>query len=362
MHTERNSNIELLRVVAMMAIIAGHLINQGGIIDNLSTQVVSIYLGSGSRVAVNIFLFIGVYFMVDSKFKATRVLNLWGELFIYTFCFTILAFFIDRSVSVKDVIKGIFPFSTRALWFASAYLILIVLHPFLQRIFLISKKQLYFLVAALTYFLCVMPTFAAKQNDFIVNIAWFVYVYILVGMVKKYTDCFSSRRNALQKYGLFIGLLIYLILTSFRTLSLVCDNTYVDVLCRLSEQYLSDIKSLPNALCALCIFISVVSREPAESKIINNIARPAFAAYIIHQTPAFYPILWAKIIYTDYWFSFEPVSFILLLLVSVLFIYSVCYFVDLLRTNVFEYFFWNSQIYLTLSTRYDAVMNNSKNC
>ena len=106
MKKERNSNIELLRIVAMIAIVSGHLISQGGDISYLSTRIISIFLGSAARIAVNIFLFIGVYYMVDSDFKIERVLNLWGQLFLYTSCFTLIAILFKWHISVKDIIKG----------------------------------------------------------------------------------------------------------------------------------------------------------------------------------------------------------------------------------------------------------------
>ena len=214
MKGKRNSNIELLRIIAMLTIVTGHLISQGGVIENCFSKIISMYAGSAARISVNIFLFIGVYFMVDSNFKAERILDLWGELFLYTLCFTGVSLLFEHSIPIKNLIKAILPFSTRALWFASAYLILVCLHPFLKNVFLLSKKQFIFLICILTFVMCIMPTFSEKQSDFIVNVAWFIYVYILIGGLKKYTKFFAERKYILQKYGIVIALLIYFVLSS----------------------------------------------------------------------------------------------------------------------------------------------------
>lgn len=360
MKAKRNSNIEFLRIMAMLAIVTGHLINQGGGIENISTQIFSIYVGSAARIAVNVFLFIGVYFMVDSEFKATRVLNLWGELFLYTLCFTGLALLLDHSIPAKELIKGVLPFSTRALWFASAYLILVALHPFLKYVFFLEKKKIVFLICLLTFVLCVMPTFAAKQSDFIVNISWFVYAYILIGGLKRHTEIFSSRKFVLQKYGILISILIYLALASCKVASLACDSKYIGVLCNLADQYLSDIKSIPNALCAMSVFCDVVSKKLNECKIVNKVARSAFAVYIIHQIPAFFPVLWSKIIHTDFWFSANVPEFALFLIVSVLSIYVICSVVDIFRKKWIEPRYQNSKLYCIVANNYDRVISDIK--
>ena len=358
MKAQRNSNIELLRILSMIAIVMGHLITQGGGIEKLSTQVFSIYIGSASRIAVNVFLFIGVYFMVDSDFKGTRVLDLWGQLFVYTSFFTVLAMLLDSSIPMKELIKGVLPFSTRALWFASAYLILVVWHPYLKCVFLIERKKLLFLVITLTYVFSVMPSFSAKQNDFIVNIAWFVYSYILIGFLKKHTCLFDERKYGVQKYGIAIGLLIYLGLTSCHVISLMFDNKYIAILCSLSDQYLSDIKSIPNALCALSIFCDFVSMRAHEYAPINKLAKSTFAIYVIHQTPAFFPVLWSKIIHTDLWFSSSIPVFGAGVAISIILIFSFCCAVDGLRRKYIEPFYKNLNIYRKIITSYDAIINS----
>lgn len=352
----RNSNIELLRIIAMLTIVTGHLISQGGAIENYSSKIFSIYAGSAARISVNIFLFIGVYFMVDSNFNAERILDLWGELFLYTLCFTGVSLLFDHDIPVKNLIKAILPFSTRALWFASAYLILICLHPFLKYVFLLAKNQFIFLICTLTYVMCIMPTFAEKQSDFIVNVAWFIYVYILVGGLKKYTKFFEERRYLLQKYGTAIAILIYFVLASCKIVPLLYDTRYSVILCNLGEQYLSDIKSIPNVLCALSVFVDVVTKKPSESQIINKVARSTFAVYIIHQTPAFFPVLWSRIIHTEFWFSFDAPKFILFLTISVLFIFVFGSLIENFREKRIEPIYKKSMIYFFLTKRVNEIL------
>ena len=90
--TNRQSNWELLRIVAMLMIVAGHFFQQSGFIRSASAADYwfSIFAGSGSRIAVNMFLMLGCWFMVDTKFKAHRIIKLYLNVWCFTVPLTIL--------------------------------------------------------------------------------------------------------------------------------------------------------------------------------------------------------------------------------------------------------------------------------
>lgn len=357
MKSKRNSNVELLRIIAMAIIVAGHLLSQGGEINNFVNSIISIYLGSGARIAVNIFLFIGVYFMVDSKYKTARVLNLWGELFFYSILFTIIAVIIGHNISIKNLVKAILPFSTRALWFASSYIILLLLHPYLKKFFDLSKEKSKFLVVFLSFVMIIMSTFSEKQADFITNTSWFLYIYLLIGWLKKYTNIFNKRENWLQKYGILFAIFIYLILTTTKSVSIISGNGMIKSFSKLSAQYLSDIKSIPNFMCGFCLFVDVITHKPKHSKIINCIARPTFAVYIIHQTPAFFPILWKNILKTGLWFSTNSIYFCIGIISSIALIFLVCGILDYYRQKLVEPRFQKSTLYNQIMIKCDSIIN-----
>ena len=75
---ERNSYFELLRIVSMLAIVLAHISGQAFDRDlvPVSGDVFMHIIGYGSRIAVNLFLMTGVWFMVDSEFHGKRVLKL----------------------------------------------------------------------------------------------------------------------------------------------------------------------------------------------------------------------------------------------------------------------------------------------
>lgn len=67
---ERSSNIELLRILAMMTIVLGHCLRQN---DYFLAMPNVIFASGMLRIAVNVFLIVGCWFMVDATFSWKRV-------------------------------------------------------------------------------------------------------------------------------------------------------------------------------------------------------------------------------------------------------------------------------------------------
>lgn len=63
----RSSNIELLRIIAMFMVVLGHYYVKGGFPDDSlmnTSKLVMQFLGSWSKIAVDIFVIISGYFLV----------------------------------------------------------------------------------------------------------------------------------------------------------------------------------------------------------------------------------------------------------------------------------------------------------
>lgn len=183
---ERNSNIELLRIICMLFIIMGHFVGQSGFltyeltINNLAIAILS----SGARIATNIFLIICVWYLCDSKFNAGKALKTYTQLYLYTFLFTTLVLLIGYEVSVKDVFRGYLPFFGRALWFASAYISLYLLSPILNNFFKLDIKKQYLFNVLSFVFVCVVSTMPDIQEGYLVDSIYFIFMYLWIGTLK----------------------------------------------------------------------------------------------------------------------------------------------------------------------------------
>lgn len=100
---KRNSNFELLRIFCMIFIVFGHLFGQGIGLDNLSVpnSIFAHSVGSFSRIAVNLFVMISAWFMMEKEFKAERVLKIYAQTWSYSVGLTFLSCVCGGGESLK---------------------------------------------------------------------------------------------------------------------------------------------------------------------------------------------------------------------------------------------------------------------
>ncbi len=86
---KRNANMELLRMISMLMVVMLHGLGKSGLLVNLSISgganaTIAWLLESLSLGAVNIFILISGYYLIDSKFKIGRLIELVAELLFYS--------------------------------------------------------------------------------------------------------------------------------------------------------------------------------------------------------------------------------------------------------------------------------------
>lgn len=123
----RNSNIEVLRIVAMSTIVLSHFMGHAIHLTDTNHslyQIINPFLSCG----VNIFFLISGYFQIKFSFKSLlkfiwmvmffRIVNL-----IFLYCIT-------QGVTMMDMVKSIlFPVSSSSYWFLKVYMGLIIISP-----------------------------------------------------------------------------------------------------------------------------------------------------------------------------------------------------------------------------------------
>lgn len=286
----RASNFELLRIISMLLIIAGHLGGQafGSDLGNAGRIWITIF-GNGSRIAVNLFLMIGCWFMLDRPFKAERVVKLYSTTWFYSVVFTVLAILVGAQPSTFQVISAFFPFIRKSLWYITSYISVLLIAPFLKKLMDVLDKQSQLkLIVVLTFLVPFMSTISKMMDTYLCSITWFIYILLLVTYYKS-NQSFDKIK---KEFFMIAGLSIYILLVMGR---LICQLSGQNQLFVLGDtvlgQYLGDYKSIPNFLCSCLIFIYFTKFE-LRNKTINNVAQNTLDVYIIHQVPVFYPVMW----------------------------------------------------------------------
>ncbi len=291
----------------MLAIVSGHLFGEGRVTAHVPPQawLPSLLLGNGARLAVGIFAILGCWFLADvPEFTLGRWLRIHATVLSYTIPLTILTALVWGGVGPGEFIRACLPVLGRPLWFASAWLILLAISPALHAAsFSASRRHLGLAAATLLAAITVPATFAGTiANDFFASILWFVFLYLFTSWLKRRD---SRPLDGIPRFAaLAAGIALYAIpvLVEWAVLRSGGATQMPPAPYRIASMVLADFKSLPMFISAFCIFVFFAKTDIGSRKWINLAARPAFAVYVAHQTPAFFPHLWADIIRCQDWY------------------------------------------------------------
>ncbi len=324
--------------------------DRGGVLDIIqdpfNTLVISI-LGGAQRVAINIFVIISAWFLVEQKFRSARLVKIWLEVLFYTSIITILLVIFGYSVSIKHIIQAFMPYFGKPLWFASAYMSLLMLTPFLNGVFRYEKNKQYGIVLTLFIICCILPTLSSEMDTYLCAVFWFCFIYVFIGVFK---DRIISKQIELSSTVCVIfGVGFYVMLSIIYVV--IPESGMFGIISKLSARFLHDFKSFPNFAISLLIFIGFYKLKMKNSRIVNWLSAGSFAVYIIHQTPSFYAILWESIIRTGVfeYTQFQIACFVLFVVI----IYLIGSLIDYFRRAVIEPLMINSSLVKAVLVKID---------
>lgn len=333
---QRNSSIELLRIISMIMIVIFHFATHGGFRYDITTLSAPLlwwnFLETGGKLGVDIFVLISGYFLVDKNskiFNFTRIAKFWGQVVFYSvaiyliFCFTGLSEF-----GIKASIKTLFPITFNAWWFASTYFVLYLLHPFINMLLQKLNKNTYqALIAMQVIFWCIIPTFTPStyQGN---NLLWFITLYTIAGYIKLFGLNPRFKRKHYIGFFFLFSAIRYLSSITFTLLA-----TKIPVFAHHSLSFYSQ-ESVLTLLCALSLFMIFVNLDIGYIKTINIVASTTFGVYLIHDSDFIRPFLWLEVFKNA---QYQDSLFIVPYSISVtVVVYVICTIIDLLRQYIFE--------------------------
>ena len=330
---ERNSAVELLRIISMIMIVFHHFANHGGFVYEPTDITVPHFWYNliliGGKVGVNVFIFISGYYLIEDKgplFNTKRILKFWGQLFFYS----VTLFWVTHFLGYADILGGVTffvqifcPVTFSVWWFASNYFVLYVLHPFINVLLRgLNKKTYQMLIAVAVVFWCVIPTIA--DVDFGSNsLLWFITLYAVAGYIKLFglNEKFKCGHYAIMCISLFA--LTYLISTASVLLGRKWPFFTSYVTYFFSEQ------KITVSLISLSLFMTFITMKMKYHKWINVIASATFGVYLIHDNKYFSSFLWEVLLKNA---QYQNSLFVIpysIIVVTVVFVSCIC--IDLLR-------------------------------
>lgn len=333
---QRNSSIELLRIISMVMILSCHFATHGGFsFDTSELSVPRLWwdvLEMGGYFGVDVFVLISGYFLVTSKgsiFNFKRILKFWGQVFFYS----VAIYFICGLMGISDfgvtsMIKAFFPITFEVWWFASTYFVLYLIHPFLNMLLQKLDQNTYKALITMQLIMwCVIPTFTTSpyQGNILV---WFVTLYCVAGYVRLFG---LNTRFTVKGYAGF-----WLLFSGLRYLSCV-------VLTMISAKvsfvsgfilFFYEPQSILTFLSALSLFMVFEKMDMGHVKGINMVASATFGVYLIHENETIRSLLWFGLFKNaQYQDSVLLIPYSILVTVIV---YAACTLIDLLRQRSVE--------------------------
>lgn len=101
---ERNSSFEILRIIAILFIVAHHFSVHGGFdfssLGNSSQVIINRtwinFIAQFGKLGVNLFILISAFFLIESKFKARKVLSILAEMLFISITLGLVFFFVNK--------------------------------------------------------------------------------------------------------------------------------------------------------------------------------------------------------------------------------------------------------------------------
>lgn len=331
---ERSSNFELLRIICMLLILAYHYCIHGNHHSIFKTditvnQVISIIFGSWGLLGVDCFIFISAYFLIGSeRFNTKKLLKLLLQTTFYSTVFAIVLIVSNKAkISSQDMLKSVFSPIYNLYWFVTAYCLLYVIYPFLNRIIYgIPAKNLGRLLLILTLFIPIYRTYISQAP--IDAFLFFIYLYLIMGYLKQTPKNWFEVR---AKKG-FILTTLFIILYNIVVSAI---GTYFNIPNMQAHAFRFATRYSPlMVLDAIFLFYVFKNLQIKASKIINTLASATLGIYLFHEYPFARPLLWDKLLRVKEVYSSN--IFIMYLFLSVIGLYLLGTVIDLIRIHMFE--------------------------
>ena len=332
----RSSNIELLRIIMMIAIIAHHFVVNSGItklydFNNITGNMIFLQIfGFAGKAMINGFLLISGYFMIKSKTSFKKILRLYLQIKFYVFIIYFIMIFLGYETfslvsfgkTLFSMIKGV------NVGFTETFFLLYILMPFInQLVSNLSKKQYTALLFILFFFYTIIPTFFII-NDTFDEIGWYITMYLTGGYIRLYLN--EIRFTSAKAFCLIIINLI-LIAVSILCLDKLAYNPYHMVI---------NANKLLAVTLASSLFMAFKNLDIGYNKWINKLSSATFGVLLIHANrDAMREFLWREVLkVTDFYNSDKLIIYAVL---SVLAVYIICSLIELFRNRYIERPFLN---------------------
>ncbi|MDO5328014.1 MAG: acyltransferase [Clostridia bacterium] len=331
--SHREGQIELLRVVCMLLILAHHMAWHGSAMRSpyRVNQVLSTFLFAGGMTGVNCFVMITGYFL--APFRAKRFFLTALQTLFYSVGLTLLAKYTGwRGDVTGETLRNAALIMTRSpYWFVVMYLGLTAVLPLLQPAVKAMSRNAHLWVLILSaLYLSVIPTvtFQNPSSQFFHQFTWFLFLYVLGAYFRKFPN--GITRCLPLQGGLFLAAI------AFIGLSCLWGNEHQELFQRVGsrQNFFADKNTVPQLLASCALFLFFANLRIKPYKWLTLLSGASFGVYLIHDHSMLRGMIWGN--WLQIWTACQRDGFWLTALLAPLGIYLACAVVDLARKYLLE--------------------------
>ena len=331
----RQSNMELLRIVAMLMIVAHHMVRYAN--PSLDTYPVSVRwvyffaLESLGEVGVDVFLIISLWFLTARPLAMRTVRTHLLKTEAIMLFYSIPLFFVAKSTLGSDVpeyfaLRSLFPLVSGLWWYMTAYALVLLFLPFLVRGLRALGQRMH---AQLAYLATVcfgalpMVTFARIPLDALRS-------FMCLAVVVTYLRWYGLGRWNRRRVGRTLLCVSFVLSVGFGVLVRLDPSSIINNDPMRWSWSPSSLFVMGESIGLFLVFQSL----HIQSRVVNALARSTVGVYLIHEHPGVKVLLWHDLApFADVFGS--PLWLPLSLAVTGG-VFCVCLGIDLVRRLVFH--------------------------
>jgi surface polysaccharide O-acyltransferase-like enzyme len=333
----RQSNFEILRIIAMLLIVFHHYNVNSGLVPIINANVserclnintiVSQCMAFGGKMGISVFLLISGYFMIDKQMKWIKVAKLLLQIMFYNIViytiFSLSGYHYDFKSAISVFVPFLLDFTGN---FIANYLLVYILSPLINKwMNVLSQKEWLFLLSIFLGYFVILGTFFNLNtwNYF----GWAFTMYLLGGYIKRFDLPLSRSFWGFSSVLCICGTWLGIIAVDFFFPKIREGGFWIYLI--------ADCNKITVLSIALSLFMFFKRTSIPYHPFINRIAASAFGVLMIHANcEVMRQWLWKDMLDNIGWLNSS--YFVVHMFVSCILIYFLCSFIDMLRIKYLE--------------------------
>ena len=294
-HKKRMVNIEALRLLAMAMVVSLHYLAKGELLEKLTGPLsvqghLAWLLESFSIAAVDVYVLISGYFLVETGFRCRRVISLVLQVMFYTCLLPVILVATGvlslSEITFYNILQCVFPTNMLHYWFVSAYVLMFLFTPVLNAAVRgMKKRQLQTAIVLLLIMESLSKTVIPVRlelDNLGYDAYWFMVVYLIAAYIRLYGIPFLEEKKRAVLCYILACLGMYLLTMLIRGAYLVTGQfeNFIE-----SAYGYNHLLTIGAAMALFYVFKNMETggERTRTAEFICRIAPCSFGVYLLHE-------------------------------------------------------------------------------